>query len=316
MITSCHWHGSLRIDAWLRQGLNDIGQLKEAYRDKIQELKKKATVPGATDASQPSASSRGTISSSNQHQHLQQQSPWPKPPPPPSPQEQPSEARPLPGVKTLSSFLDIPKAMDLPQRELEALWRLRHAHSKQSLCATMPADTFSTIASNAKRHPQFIVPGLPRKVSSRETGAASESSAQQDNNTQEGAPIHFLQWTFPTPTTATVLFTHLAEYKLRGEHAQPHTTITHHLEMAEPKGLVLCQGTVVPDRGVGVEEGKWLVMQLQKFYNIGEAAEKRESGSQVGVHLKKRRRRLVEMFSKGDQSFRVEDLLEEAERLG
>lgn len=79
---------------------------------------------------------------------------------------------------------------------------------------------------------------------------------------------------------------------------------------------MLCQGTVVPDRGVGVEECKWLVMQLQKFYNVGEEAEKRESGSQVGIDLKKRRRRLVEMFSKGDQDFKIEELLEEAERLG
>ena len=86
--------------------------------------------------------------------------------------------------------------------------------------------------------------------------------------------------------------------------------------MAEPKGLVLCQGTVAPDRGVGVEEGRWLVMQLQKFYNIGEEAEKREGGSRVGLDLKRRRRRLVEMFSNGDQGFRVEELLEEAERLG
>lgn len=71
----------------------------------------------------------------------------------------------------------------------------------------------------------------------------------------------------------------------------------------------------MPDRGVSVEEGKWLVLQLQKFYNIGEEAERGEE-SKVAAELKRRRRRLVEMFSSGDQGFRVEELLEEAERLG
>lgn len=98
----------------------------------------------------------------------------------------------------------------------------------------------------------------------------------------------------------TVLFTHLAEYKLRGEFSQPHTTITHHLELADDKGLVLLQGQVIEGRGVSVDEAKWLLMCLQKFYGV--SGEKQE------------RRRLLEMFRKGDPEFKVEDLLEEAEK--
>lgn len=99
----------------------------------------------------------------------------------------------------------------------------------------------------------------------------------------------------------TVLFTHLAEYKLRGEFSQPHTTITHHLELAEEKGLVLLQGQVIEGRGVSVDEAKWLVMCLQKFYGFG--SEKSE------------RRRLLELFGRGDEAFNIEELVEEAEKI-
>ena len=108
-----------------------------------------------------------------------------------------------------------------------------------------------------------------------------------------------MQWTFPTPTTTTVLFTHLAEFKLRGEYAQPHTTVTHHLDLAGPKGLILLQGSIMEGRGITVEEGKWLLMCLQKFY---------------GGEDKVERRKLLEQFSHGDGNFKVEQLLEEAEK--
>ena len=99
----------------------------------------------------------------------------------------------------------------------------------------------------------------------------------------------------------TVLFTHLAEYKLRGEFSQPHTTITHHLELAQDTGVILLQGQVVEGRGVSVDEAKWLLMCLQKFYGV--SGEKSE------------RKRLLELFGKGDSAFKVEDLVEEAEKI-
>ena len=92
----------------------------------------------------------------------------------------------------------------------------------------------------------------------------------------------------------------MAEYKLRGEYAQPHTTVTHHLDLADPKGLILLQGSIVDGRGITVEESKWLLMCLQKFY---------------GGEDKVERRKLLEQFSHGDGDFRVEQLLEEAEKI-
>ncbi|MCJ1234118.1 hypothetical protein MMC14_002076 [Varicellaria rhodocarpa] len=269
------------------QGLNNVNELKEVYKEKIQSLKKKATIDPSI--SSPTTSTTSTPSTS----------PFPPPPPPPRlpskhpplpPPPQPSPTtKPPPGIKTLSSFIDVPKTLSLPPREIEYIWRLRHAPHPTSLCATIPYSTYARIETTARAHPQFILP-LPRD---QRTSGGVES----------GAEIHFLQWTFPSSTTTTVLFTHLAEYKLRGEYSQPHTTVTHHLDLAGPKGLVLLQGSVVEGRGVSVEEGRWLLMCLQKFYGGGE-----ESGEG-------KRRRLLERFSQGDGGFRVEELLEEAEKI-
>jgi ATP synthase F1 complex assembly factor 1 len=250
-----------------REGLRDINELKEVYKEKIQHMKKKASMPIPTVKAPPTPPPSPITSS-------------PFPPPPPAPRIPTEKAPSIPGIKTLSSYLDIEKTRALPQKELEAIWRLRHVNDAQSLCAVIPLPVYQNIEATAKKYPHFILP-LPK----------------------EGKPteIHFLQWTFPAENTVTVLFTHLAEYKLRGEFSQPHTPITHHLELAEEKGLVLLQGQVVEGRGVTVDEAKWLVMCLQKFYGIG--GEKSE------------RKRLLEMFGKGDSAFKIEDLVEEAEKI-
>ena len=61
---------------------------------------------------------------------------------------------------------------------------------------------------------------------------------------------------------------------------------------------MLLQGSVAEGRGISVEEGRWLVMCLRRFY--GEVGE---------------RRKLLEMFSQGNEEFRVERLVEEAEKI-
>lgn len=111
--------------------------------------------------------------------------------------------------------------------------------------------------------------------------------------------MHFLQWTFHTTNAASVMFTHLAEYRIRGEYAVPHTVVTCHRELEGEKGVVLAEGMVMEQRGVSVDEGRWLFMCLQKFYGGGEEA----------------RGRLLRLFSRGDEGFRVEDLVEEAEKI-
>ncbi|KFY76677.1 hypothetical protein V499_03742 [Pseudogymnoascus sp. VKM F-103] len=252
------------------EGLSDVNELKEAYKDKITELKKKPATPSGTIDGHPPPAPEAINEAAAK-------SPFPPPPPPP---KVPSSKSSTPGVRTLSSYLDVAKTRELPYKEIETIWRLRHASNPQSLCATVPLETYKTIEASAKKFPHFILP-LPREG--------------------QGAEIHLLQWTFPAPDTVTVLFTHLAEFKLRGEFAQPHTTITHHLELAAEKEVVLVQGQVVENRGVTVDEAKFLLMCLQKFYGFGS-----ESAD---------RKRLLELFGKGDPAFKVEDLVEETEKI-
>ncbi|KAG8525250.1 uncharacterized protein KY384_008894 [Bacidia gigantensis] len=258
-----------------QEGYRDVEELKQSYQEKIEAQRKKALQTNPRPSPSSTASPQPTQSSS---------SPYPAPPSPPQPTTTASAPPPPPGIKTLSSYIDIPKTRELPQKEIEYIWRLRHANDTQSLCAVIPSSTYARIESTARQHPRFILP-LPRA----------------DDKGEQGAEIHFLQWTFPTPTTATVLFTHLAEYKMRGEFAQPHTTVTHHTDLREEKELVLLEGKVVPDRGISVDEGKWLLMCLQKFYG--------------GTGEKPERKSLLEKFSGGDGGFRVEDLLEETEKI-
>lgn len=89
---------------------------------------------------------------------------------------------------------------------------------------------------------------------------------------------------------------------MQGEFATPHTTISFHSELADSHDLVMGQGTVMSGRGVSVDDARWLVMCMQKFYVV-------EAGEADG------RRQMLEMFTRGDGGFKVEKLLEEAEKI-
>ncbi|WYZ34491.1 hypothetical protein EsH8_I_000767 [Colletotrichum jinshuiense] len=261
-----------------QEGVSNIDELKAAYAEKIQEQKKKdaISVPGLEHLlnDEPAPTSKpSTISTSDgaTTTNASQQPPVPS-----------SSGN---GVKPLDEILDLPKARELPDKELTAIWRLRHASDPTSLCAVIPASVYRSMESLAKQNPQFILP-VPHE--------------------EQGAEIHFLQWVFdPASKTATVMFTQLAEFKARGEYAQPHTTITHHTDLADERGLVLMQGKVLEDRGVKTAHAQWLVLCLQRFYGESEGKERAEE-----------RKRLLEWFRNGDERFSVEKLMEEAERIG
>ena len=90
---------------------------------------------------------------------------------------------------------------------------------------------------------------------------------------------------------------------MHGAFATPHTTVTHHLDLADDKGLVLMHGQIIPDGGVTAPEATWLVSCLQRFYDFDGQASGRKG-------------ELVRMFTQGDvENFKVEELLEESERL-
>ncbi|KAL2823758.1 ATP11 protein-domain-containing protein [Aspergillus cavernicola] len=273
-----------------QEGHQSVDSLKDAYKEKIDELRRAASTILTPE----------TPSSAAPH----------SPPPPPSPQTPQSQVAAAAkssgsAIKPLSSYLDVEKIRNLPPKEIEALWRLRHANNSSSICAAIPLETYQRIVSAARQNPQFIIP-LPR--------AQSETAAPEANKESAitGTDIHFLQWAFHPPVsapsaanshTSTVIFTPLVAYKLHGAYAQPHTTITHHLDIADDKGLVLMHGQVMPESGVSITEATWLVSCVQRFYDFGGQASGRKG-------------ELLRMFTQGDVSnFKIEELMAEAEKL-
>ncbi|KAH7077350.1 ATP11 protein-domain-containing protein [Paraphoma chrysanthemicola] len=277
------------------KGLSDINELKEQYKDKIETLRKQAIVPGATGPLSPPPASQAGASQSTTAAPSSPKSPWPSPPPPPKPQASSAAPAPPPGVKTLNSFLDLDKVRDLPNKEVEALWRLRHASNPQSIHFIVPASVFRSLLQTAKQHPAFVLP-VPREVPVEDPSAAPEGT-----KTQQAAELHYLQFAHPHVDTTTLLFTSLAEFKLRGEFASPHTTVTFHQELADSHDVVLGQGLVVENKGISIDEARWLVMCMQKFYVQSEEG--------------KGRGELLNMFTKGDARFQVERLIDEAEKI-
>jgi ATP synthase mitochondrial F1 complex assembly factor 1 len=303
------------------EGLDSVQQLKEVYREKIHEIRRKSN-PAFTESTNevgntgagagvndPSAAAIEAAKAP-----VLQQTPPPVPTPQPAPT---SSAGAAPGIKPLSSYLDLEKISALPAKEVEMIWRLRHASDPLSLCAVIPIQTYLRIYRTARHHPQFVLP-LPRPTSDDGSGdVRTDADGFSGRERRSAADIHFLQWGFHPPSgdgatrglnthTSTVLFTHLAAFKVHGTYAQPHTTITHHLDLADSHGLVLLNGSVVKGRGVSVEEGRWLLMCLQKFYD-GEG-----HGGGVG---REKRQGLLRQFSSGDEGFNLEELVDEAERI-
>ncbi|KAF1815170.1 ATP11-domain-containing protein [Eremomyces bilateralis CBS 781.70] len=265
-----------------QEGLNDIAELKEAYREKIDDVRKRSPA-GLAASTKPSTVSPDSLFS-----------PSSIPKTSVSKGDGRAQAKLPPGVKELSSYLDVEKTRELPAEQISQIWRLRHASNERSLTAVIATDTWEQMLEKAKRHPQFILP-LPRSSDS------ADKDAQDPSQSRTAADMHFLQWTFPHADSTNILFTHLAEYKLRGEYSQPHTTVTVHTELAESNGVVLVVGTVLDDRGVSVDEGKWLLMCMQKFYGLqGETP---------------KRKQLLEQFTSGDVRFRVEDLMEQVDQV-
>ncbi|KAL4939877.1 hypothetical protein BDV06DRAFT_197837 [Aspergillus oleicola] len=279
-----------------QEGFSSVESLKEAHQEKIDKLRREASTVLTPEPPSPSAKPHN-------------------PPPPPSAQSiaqsqvaAAAKTASSTGIKALSSYLDVEKVRALPAKEIEALWRLRFASNPTSICAVIPLETYQRINNAARQNPQFILP-LPRTQAESETPEANAASKPEENT---GADIHFLQWAFhppaSTPTavnshTSTVIFTPLAAYKLHGAYAQPHTTITHHLDLAEEKGLVLMHGQVMLESGVSTAEATWLVSCVQRFYDFGGQASGRKG-------------ELLKMFTQGDvQNFRIEELMAEAEKL-
>ncbi|KAK2750160.1 hypothetical protein FQN57_004656 [Myotisia sp. PD_48] len=291
-----------------------ISSLKAAYKEKTKAILEadaaslaSSTLKLSSSSSSPTAAPKNNATTSYSTSQK------------PSKQQQSSGG--APGIKPLSSYLDIEKTLSLPPDAIEKIWRLRHATNPRSICATIPLDTYNRIVAVARQHPQFILP-LPREI---EPDSPFEPSISPDSDsskpTTTAAELHFLQWMFHPPSTngittseprkthnthtSTVIFTQLAAFKLHGSYAQPHTILTHHLDLADEKGIVLMNGSVVEDKGVSVDEAQLLSMWLQLFYDWGAEGVGPDGGKKGEI---------LRMFTKGDTDrFNVEELIEEVQ---
>ncbi|KAL9943724.1 hypothetical protein ACHAQF_007173 [Verticillium nonalfalfae] len=296
------------------EGHQSVDDLRAAYAERIDELKKKATIeiplptpppsPSSSPPPQPAAAAAaaatGAAPAAPQAAPAAPQAAPAAPQagaPPAAAAAKSAPSKSASGVKPLGDILDLEKAAALPAKELTAIWRLRHAHTPNTLCAVIPSPTYTAIEALARRAPQFVLP-VPRP--------------------DQGAEMHFLQWVFDAATrTATVMFTQLAEFKARGEFAQPHTTVTHYTDLRDAEaGLVLMQGQVVDGRGASVEDARWLLLCLQRFYGGWDLEAKGGEPDPQRLERAVERRRLLEWFAAADPRFSVEKLLEEAERMG
>ncbi|KAF3481828.1 ATP11 [Arthroderma uncinatum] len=284
------------------EGHESVSSLKEAYKEKIQEVRK-ADSPIQTPLKPSTASSEPA--------GLDKKAPAPT-------AKTPSSS--APGIKPLSSYLDIEKTRTLSPDMIGKIWRARHVTNANSICACIPIETYNRMIKVARQNPQFILP-LPREL---ETPTDPTPESEKPAEKAIGAEMHFLQWGFhppasaspasvPTPLnthnthTSTVIFTSLAEYKLHVGYAPPHTVITHHLDFADEKGIVLMNGTVVTDRGMTTDDAQLLVLWLQRFYDWGAEG----AGSEGG-----RKGEMLRMFTKGDtEGFKVQELIDEVQRV-
>jgi len=195
-------------------------------------------------------------------------------------------------VKPLSTILNVPKILASPHtaEQISALWTAYHVARPGCLSAVIPLSTYEEMITAAKDFPTFIIP-LTR-ANSVEDEDASHATAQQKSH-----EFYFLEWGMheippdhhavldfpltvardskssqPNPHTSTVLFTPLAEYKLRQSFATPWLVITHHTDLAQSHGVVLMRGEITPSTSnpssfsVRASDAQVLALALQKFY--------------------------------------------------
>lgn len=179
--------------------------------------------------------------------------------------------------KTLSSFVDVDKIKELPEKELKFIWRARFEGKDRALHATLTSEQFASLFANAFKNPNFILP-LPKE------GAGYE--------------MHFVQWAFVGPKTTHCMLTSLEEYKLHKEYAKPHTTLMFHQELMD-SGVILMNGQVEDDVPLSVDEAQLLVLNVQRFYGgLTSASSERKLA-------------LLQAFTKGSADFNMETLIEE-----
>ncbi|WFD32067.1 Glucosaminyl phosphatidylinositol (GlcN-PI) nositol acylation protein [Malassezia sp. CBS 17886] len=208
-------------------------------------------------------------------------------------------------IKPLSAFMDMDKMAHEAPEDVSKLWTAYHM-MQDKLSAAVPQATYTQMLANAERFPQFVLP-LPREGSAATPDVAYE--------------IFYMQWMMlpPSPTArgapppSAVLFTSLAQFKLRNEYAQPALVLTNYTDFYESKNIVLMRGDVTDRPGADGESGAPMLSQadaqlltvcMQRFYNLDFAHE--SAGTDMEAD---ERRSLLKSFNEDPAAFDVEKLV-------
>lgn len=172
--------------------------------------------------------------------------------------------------QTLKDIIDVERIAADDPATITQLWTQYHT-LKNKLSAVIPAKQYAEMVTKAREYPQFLLP-LPRTiVGSLDGDTANVAPGER----KDGYEMQYMEWGFlpkGTPVHAkdgsnsalpaaeamtaeerelverappsTVLFTPLAEYKLRQEYAQPVLVVSHFTDLALSKGIVLLRGEV------------------------------------------------------------------------
>lgn len=211
-------------------------------------------------------------------------------------------------VQPLSSFMKLEKAIHESPENIGKLWTGFHI-MKNKVSAVVPAATYAQMVATAQMFPQFVLP-LPRTV----------KNAEADTAPEPGYEVYFLQWMpLPRPLEASpnapppmaVLFTSLAEYKMRQEYAQPTLVLTFYADLLETKGIALMRGDIT-EREDGKaqlqqQDAQLLALGLQRFFNLDWALEGLDNDEQV-----EKRRALLRAFHQQPADFKLDELIDVA----
>ncbi|KAL9938638.1 hypothetical protein V8E36_002357 [Tilletia maclaganii] len=233
-------------------------------------------------------------------------------------------------VKPLSAIMDLNKLLGVGTAEegkvdaqkVAELWTTYHT-LKNKLSAVIPLATYERLLKTAQRYPRFVVP-LARDPAP----VAVEGQDQAADEPQQGGhEMFYLEWatlplpaphfalasastpSSPLPKPSTVLFTSLAEYKLRQEFAQPALVLTHYTDLAHSHGLVLMRGEISEQGGAAGAskmrdaDAQQLCVTLQRFYLPALELEGQASAE---------RAELVRVFHEEPEKFDVERLIKAA----
>lgn len=185
-------------------------------------------------------------------------------------------------IKALSKIIDVEKLRSEPTDKIKELWTKYHT-LKGKLSAVIPRDTYERLVKNAKQYPQFVLP-LPREIIGGDESAASNLAPGEK---KQGYEMQFMEWGFlPSPqgsktTPTTVLFTPLAEYKLRQEFAQPLLVLTHYTDLSDSNGVVLMRGEITSSEEIEANPTGIAAAESAKSKGAPESEQERLKNSPV-----------------------------------